>query len=66
MKLQITVQTLEWKKINRGRGRGYGTFRGIEEIASRFSRGKLKTMWNFLGMIKKKLCGISRGLGFRS
>ena len=39
MKLQITVQTLEWKKINRGRGRGYGTFRGIEEIASRFSRG---------------------------
>ena len=30
-----------------------------------FPGGSLKTMRDFLGMIKKKLCGISRGLGFR-
>ena len=29
-----------------------------------FPGGYLKTVWNFLGAIKKKLCGISRGLGF--
>ena len=50
------------KKKQVGEGGRYGIFRDIEEIASEF----LKTMWNFLGMIKKKLCGISRGLGFRS
>ena len=34
-------------------------------MAGGFSRVYLKTMWNFLGMIKKIICGISRGLGFR-
>ena len=30
-----------------GGGSGYGPSRGIEEIASGFSRVKLKTTWNF-------------------
>ena len=60
---------LEWaisEKKNRGFG-GYavwGSFRS-KEIASGTSRGSIKTMWNFSGVIKKKSYGIFRGLGFR-
>ena len=36
-----------------GKGEGYGIFRGIEKIVNGFSRDLLKTMWTFLGMIRK-------------
>ena len=48
---------MEYSRKNQTGGSGY-------EIATRISRGYLKTI-EFLGMIKKKLCGISRCLGFR-
>ena len=59
---------LEWTIPEKKQGIwGYavwGSFR-YKEIASGTSRGCIKTMWNFSGAIKKKSCGIFRGLGFR-
>ena len=52
------------EKNSRKRGYGYGIFRGIEEIASGFPRSELKTILNILGMVKEKLCRISRSLRF--
>ena len=41
---------------------GYGISRGIEEIVN----GLIKNNLEFPGVIKKKSCGISRGLSFWS
>ena len=42
----------------------WGSFR-YKEMASGISRGCIKTMWDFSGVIKKKSCENFRGLGFR-
>ena len=40
-------------------------FSGVMEKRQVDFPGVLLKIWNVLGVIKKKLCGISRGLGFR-
>ena len=44
----------------------YGEVSGVlYKTPSGIYKGYIKTMWNFSGVIKKKSCGIFRGLGFR-
>ena len=60
----VHTSALDYSRKKTG-GSGYRISRVIEEMAAGFSGGLIKGNVEFLGVIKKKLCGISRSLSFR-
>ena len=62
---KVHTYVLNYSKKKQTGGCEDGISRVIEEIVNGFSRGPIESNIEFPGVIKKKSCGIFRGIGFR-